>query len=131
MTRARLDKELLVKTENKVGMLAEVSSAIAGIGINIKAICAYGNGKDAYFMVVTTDNGKAEAALKSSGYEVSQRDVILLDMANKPGAAKDMADKLKGVDIDLNYIYGTTHGEGEALLVLSSNNNAKAVKAIN
>lgn len=130
MVRAGLDKELLVKTENKAGMLAEVSSAIAGIGLNIKAICAYGTGKDAYFMIVTTDNDKAEATLKSSGYEVSQRDIILLDMVNKPGAAKDVAVKLKGANIDLNYIYGTTHGEGEALLVLSSSNNAEAVKVI-
>lgn len=130
MGKAKIGKELLVKTENKVGMLAEVTSAIAATGINIQAICAYGRDKEAYFMVVTDNNKKVEGALKGKKYEVSERDVVIVELENKPGSAKEMAAKLKGANIDLNYIYGTTHGTGVATIVFNSNNNAEAVKAV-
>jgi len=130
MAKARLGRELAVKTENKVGVLAEVTSLIANAGVNIQAICAYAMEKEAYFMIVTEDNKKAEALLKKAGYEVTESEIILVDLENKPGALEGIASKLKDANIDLNYIYGTTYGKGPELIILNSNNNAGAIKAL-
>jgi len=130
MAGSRMGKELLVKTKNKVGMLAEVTAAIAATGVNIQGICAYGEDGEACFLIVTDDNMKAEGTLKGKNYKVKERDVVIVDLENKAGAAKEMATKLKKADIDLNYMYGTTHGTGVATVVFSSNNNAKAFKAV-
>jgi len=130
MANARLSKELYVKAENKVGMLAEVASAISEAGINIQAICAYGMEKDAYFMIVTSDNKKAAGVLKAKGCSVDEKEVVLLDLENKPGAAKQIAEKIKASNINLSYIYGTTHGTGPALIILNSDNNAGIVNAL-
>jgi len=130
MADVKLGKELLVKTQNKIGMLAEVTMAIAATGINIQAICAYAMDGEARFMIVTDDNIKAEQALKGKNYEVGERDVVIVDLKNKPGAAEEMAKKLADTGIDLNYMYGTTHGTGVATIVLNSNNNADAFSAL-
>jgi len=130
MAKARLGRELAVKTENKVGVLAEVTSLITDTGVNIQAICAYAMEKEAYFMIVTEDNKKAEALLKKAGYEVTESEIIFVDLENKPGALEGIAGKLKDANIDLTYIYGTTYDKGPALIILNSNNNAGVIKAL-
>ncbi len=58
MAKAGIIKELLVKTENKAGMMAEVTEAIAKSGANITALNAFGIDKKAIFRIVTDDKTK-------------------------------------------------------------------------
>ena len=121
-------KEVLATTENKVGVLAQVSSVIAKAGVNITAICAYAEGDKAQFMIVTTDSQKVAALLKESGYDVKENPVVKVLLENKAGALQEMCEKLATANIDLNYIYGTV-GEGDrpAAIIFSSNNDDKAI----
>lgn len=125
---ARTAKQLTIITDNKTGMLAEITGNISAAGVNIDAICAYAMDKKAYFMIITNDNEKAMEVLKD--YNVKEDDVVVFELDNKIGAAKEVADKLKEANIDLEYVLGTTSGSGPATLVLSSNNNAEAVKIL-
>ena len=125
---AKIGKELYVTTPNKIGMLSEITGAIADTGTNIEAICAYAMEGEAYFMIVSGDNDKAKSALGK--YKVNESEVVVVKMENKVGLAKEMADKLKAANIDLHYIYGTTSGSGPAILVLKADNNAEAVKVL-
>ncbi|MGB2706154.1 MAG: ACT domain-containing protein [Candidatus Omnitrophota bacterium] len=121
-------KEILATTENKVGVLAQVSSVIAKAGANITAICACGKGDKAKFMIVTDDNQKAVAALKEKGYDVKEEEAVKVLLENKAGALQEMGEKLAGANIDLSHIYGTV-GEGNrpAAIIFSSNNDDKAI----
>ena len=131
MAKVSLGKQLLAVTENKVGMLAEVSSAVSGSGVNIQAINAYAVGKEANFRLITDNNQKAQQVLQFKGYEVSEQEVVMVELPNKVGVLKVAADKLKAAGIDLSYIYGTTCSAGyDCLLVLASNNNAQAEKIL-
>lgn len=133
MAKADLVKQLSVETENKVGMLAEVSGAISGAGANITAICAYGMDDKAHFYILTSDNAKAQEALKAKGFGVSEEEVVKLMLEDKIGSAKEISEKIKAVGIDLCYIYGSTCGcaDTPALLVIKAQDNAKVVSAIN
>lgn len=128
MAKAVKIKQILATTENRVGMLAQVSSVIAEAGVNIAAICAYGEKGKAHFMIVTTDNKKAVSALGKKGYDAKEEDAVKVLLENKVGALQGMAKKLAAADIDLNYAYGTV-GEGSqpASIIFSSNNNDKAI----
>lgn len=131
MAKVRLGKQVLAVTENKVGMLAKVSSSVSGAGVNIQAINAYGVGNKANFRLVTDNNQKAEEVLKACGYEVSEQDTVMVELPNQVGVLKETADKLKAADINLSYIYGTTcSGSCDCLLVFGSNNNAKAIEVL-
>jgi len=120
-------KELLAQTENKVGMLAEVSSVISAAGINIQAINAYGAGNTASFRLLVDNVDRAKETLEAKGYKVSAQDVVTIELPNQIGVLKETAEKLKVAGIDLEYIYGTTcSGTCDCLIVLNSNNNVKA-----
>ncbi|MCQ9208687.1 MAG: hypothetical protein NG712_04840 [Omnitrophica bacterium] len=127
MAKVRLAKQLLAVTENKVGMLVEVCSDISGAGVNIQAINAYSIGDKANFRLLTDNNQRANELLTAKGYQVSEQEVVLVELPNKVSVLKEAADKLKSAGINLEYIYGTTCSAGcECLLVFASDNNAKA-----
>ena len=131
MAKAALGKELLVEAQDKKGMLAKISSAIASAGVNIRAICACGEKGRAYFMMVTSNNSKAIKALKPLRFPVKEKEVVLLVLEDKVGAMEKVSEKLSSKGINLKYIYATTGGNQTVCsLVFSSNNNKKAIEII-
>ncbi|MBN2097763.1 MAG: ACT domain-containing protein [Candidatus Omnitrophica bacterium] len=131
MAKVKLAKQLLVAAENKVGMLAEVSAAVSGAGVNIQGINAYAVDNKAYFRLLTDNNAKVKEVLQGKGYEVKEQEAVLVELPNQVGVLKAAADKLKSAGIDLSYIYGTTCScGGDCLLVFGANNNAQAQKAL-
>jgi hypothetical protein len=127
---AKVVKELLAVTPNRVGMLAEVSGAMAENGVNITAICAYGMGGKAYFMMLTDNNRKAVKALKARRFKVSERDVVAVELANKVGMAERLANKLARAGVSLDRCYGSTGNGTKALLVFSTKSLKKALAAL-
>jgi len=126
-------KELLVTTQDKAGMLAEVSEVMASNGVNITAICAYAMEGKAIFMMLTSDNQKAKKAAESKGWRTEEKEVVVLNLADKVGAAKEIADKLKAKNISLSYCYGTTCScapDCACRLVLKSDNSDAIISAL-
>ncbi|MFB0526067.1 MAG: ACT domain-containing protein [bacterium] len=130
MAKATKVNHLLVETPDEVGMMAKVCSAIADEGVNIRAICAYSQEGKGQFMLLTDDNSRAERALKSAGFAVSQEEAVSVELENEIGAAKRMAKKLADAGLNLKYCYGST-GDGKmALMVFNSDDNEKAVRTL-
>ena len=124
-------KELLVKVENKVGILADLSGIMGSSGINIRAISAWSAGNDAFFRLITSDNSKTKNVLRSNDYSFEEKDVVVVELPDNVGELNRLAAKLKSADIDLTYIYGTTSKPGyEAIIVFSSNDNDKVINII-
>lgn len=128
---ARIGKQLQITTPNKVGMLEAVTNVISDVGVNVDALCAYGMGSKAIFLIVTNDNARAGKALKSKKFKVKEEDVVIVDLDNSVGAASAMGEKLKNAKVNLSYIYGTTCGcGGPSMLVFKSNKNKKAAEVL-
>ena len=126
--KVTLGKELVVTTENKVGILANIAKLMADHDINIEGVAGYGDAKEAKIMLVTDDNLRAGDALRKAGYaQIRESEIIMLDLINKPGALKGVTAKLAADNIDLRYCYGTICSEGcPARLILATNANEKA-----
>src|SRR4030042_4599792 len=108
MTRARKVKEISFTMPNKVGLLSEVTTAVARAKVNITAICAYAMENSALFMLTADSNAKAKKALASLGVGIEERDVVEVEMANKPGELQKVAKKIADAGINIEYIYGTS-----------------------
>ncbi len=85
MAKARKTKQISFTIPNKIGLLSEIATAIAGAKVNIGAICAYGMENTAYFMLTTDSNAKAKKAIAALGFGIEEEDVVEVEMANKPG----------------------------------------------
>jgi len=125
---AKLIKEVVVKAENKIGVLANISKLLADHDINLDGVAGYAEDGQAVMMMVTDDNLRATDALKKAGYKtVKESEAVIVELVNKPGALKNLTARLAAEKIDLKYVYGTVCAEGcQSRIVLSTSNNEKA-----
>jgi len=128
MAKAKMVKEITAITPNRAGMLAEVTDAIASSGTNIIAIVAMVAGKSARFSIVTDNNQKAMAALRTKKFNVKESDVVTVSLTNQIGSAKELAQRLAKAGVDLDYCYGSTGNGSEALFVFSTKDVKKALE---
>jgi hypothetical protein len=131
MTRARKVKEISFTMPNKVGLLSEVTTAVAGAKVNITAICAYAMENSAHFMLTVDSNAKAKKALALLGVGIEERDVVEVEMPNKSGELQKVAKKIADAGINIEYIYGTAEAGKMAPCVLKTSDDQKMIKIIN
>jgi len=126
---ARLDKELVVTVQNKIGTLANISKILADHGINIEGMAGYAMNGDAKIMLVVDDLLRAKDTLEKNGYKnIKESEVVVADLENKVGALKGLTAKLALAKIDIRYTYGTTCPAGcPARLIMATTANEKAV----
>lgn len=131
MAKAKKSRQLSFTMPNRVGLLSEISTAIASAKVNINAICAYEMEDKAYFMLSTDSNTKAKKALAPLGIEIKEEDVVAVEMLNKVGELQKVAKKIADAGIDINYMYGTAGTGKSSICVFKTADDKKAIKVIN
>jgi hypothetical protein len=130
MAKASKVKQLFFSLPNNVGLLMEITEALAKAKINVEAICAYAwEELDASFMMVTDDNTKAKKVLSKMGAKVELEDVIALEVPNKVGELNKATKKIAFAGIDIYYLYGSP-AKGKMTLIFKTENDKKALKAL-
>ena len=126
---AKRVKELKFSVKNKVGVLAEVTSALKTARVNIIHATAWSEGVKGYFNLVTNNNAKAKKALSPLGIRATEGDVIVLTLKNKIGTLERSAKKLAKARINISCLSATTGGSRTSILIHTAN-NAKAARVI-
>jgi len=116
--------EIYVILENKPSMLGELCSSLAENGINIESIGVF---HDTAKLIVSNLN-KALKILSRMNYITEQRDVLKIELENKPGALAELTSKLGDEGINIEYCYGTLSRKGtEATVVMDVSNIDAAI----
>jgi hypothetical protein len=124
------ETELHVVTPNEPGILGRVLGTLANAGVNLRALRAHAEGKKGIFLLITSDNKKAEKALKVLRYKVKTNKVVTVEIEDRIGSGAEIGALLGNAAIDIDYCYGTSMGEGRALLVFQTNNNKKTIDTL-
>ena len=106
--------EIYVILENKPSVLGDLCSHLAEYGINIDSIGVFHDTA----MIVTSSLNKAVKLLGKLNYVTEQRDVLRVDLENRPGALAELATKLGDEGINIEYCYGTLSRKGNAVSVI-------------
>jgi hypothetical protein len=99
--------DLVIDVENTPGALARVAGAISDAGVNIAAATCIGPGERAELHILVPHAEAAKHALAISHLTVSrQREVVVVDVEDRPGVLADLTCKIAkaGVDLDLVYV---------------------------
>jgi hypothetical protein len=99
--------DLVIDIENTPGALAEVAAAISDAGVNIAAATCIGGGEQAELHILVKHAEAARHSLAISHVAVSrQREVVVVDVEDRPGVLADLTRKIAkaGVDLDLVYV---------------------------
>jgi hypothetical protein len=99
--------DLAIDVQNTPGALAEVAAAISDAGVNIAAATCVGPGERAELHILVPHAEAARRALAISHLAVTrEREVVVIDVVDRPGVLADLTRKIAkaGVDLDLVYV---------------------------
>lgn len=124
--------ELFVTTRNEIGAFAKLTLPLKQNNINIDCYCAYEEGNNATFHIVTNNHGKAKELLAAAGYKVSEKPVVFWTAVNAPGEVSKSTQMLAESGINIHYSYSTSvpHGKTQGA-VFSTDDNDKTHSMLN
>jgi len=102
-------KDLLVRLEDRPGTLAGMGEILGNAGINIEGISAASYKEASAIHILVEDAAGARQALEARGVEVAaERDVLVLDINDRPGALGEIARKLADAGVNIQLVYLAT-----------------------
>jgi hypothetical protein len=101
---------LTIELEDKPGILAELGEALGGASINIEGFCGYASGGRGTLHLLVDDAAAARSALEGSGITVQgEREVVVVDVEDRPGALGVIARRIASAGVSLNLAYLATN----------------------
>ncbi|MGD2103111.1 MAG: hypothetical protein PVG83_12840 [Acidimicrobiia bacterium] len=98
--------EFVVNMENRPGMLASLTESLAGFGVNIEALAAYGHDGEGTVRLITDDAATTRRVLEEAALHHIEHTVLTTLLPHRPGElarlTRDIAEA--GVNIDALYV---------------------------
>lgn len=129
VTQAR---EIVVKTLDEPGHLAEVVKAVAERGVSLLALSIRTDGPWQTIWMVTDDNLRAAIALRQRGFSPREARALAVELENRPGLLRHLTDRLASAGIDMRRLYASALPEsGRCLAIFSCSDNDRAMVLLN
>jgi hypothetical protein len=101
--------DLVIDIENTPGALAQVAAAISDAGVNIAAATCVGPGERAEVHILVPHAEPVKRALGISHLAVTrEREVVVVDVEDRPGVLADLTRKIAAAGVDLDLVYVAT-----------------------
>lgn len=131
MRDARLQCEIVIHTEDRVGNLARITRLLGDMGINLLAVAVRTAGEDVAIHLVTTSQTYARDALLGAGFTLEERDVIVLELPHRAGFLSRIAEALARKEIAILDLYSTMSDTATTgVVVFTCTHNSKAVQML-
>lgn len=106
-----MTKDLTVSIQDRPGTLARVAEALGAAGVNIEGIGGFAvyNEAVAHLLLEDGDVARARNAIEEAGANVeAERDVIVVELTDRPGALGALARRIADAGVNLNLVYMAT-----------------------
>jgi len=130
-TKLSIQKQFTVFLINKPGKLAHVCAELAHRKVNIVALTVMDTTDHGLLRMVVEQPDEARTVLTGLNVEITETDVLVVEMSNKPGAMAHVAERLGKEHINIKYMYVSSGtAGGHTLGVFSVNDIKKAEKVL-
>ena len=122
---------LTVVLRDEPGQLASLGEATGMAGVNIEGMCAFtGDGRGIIHVLVADEAvERATGALERAGMAVAdRREVLVVDVADKPGSLGELARELTAAGVNIDLLY-TTFGGVKLVIATDDMDSARAALA--
>jgi hypothetical protein len=109
---AQIAIQFSISLINKPGVLAQVAKALADEKINIVAMTLADSDEHGVMRFVAEDPVAARTVLAKLNLPMTETDVLLLELSNRPGALAGVATVLAQDHINIRYGYVTSGAPG-------------------
>ena len=123
-------KALIVRVEDRPGVLGEVMSALGAKKINVRAVHGGNEEGQGVIRLVADKFGAAKKVLASRGWTPQEEEVLEVEVSDKPGALGDVAKRLGDAGINIKYVFVGPGGARKATVFLAVSDLKAALKAL-
>ena len=111
-------EQIAIFLENRSGRLAELTNVLAENGINIRALSLADTADFGILRLIVNDTEKAKAVLRQNGFTVGKTEVLVVEVADKPGGLASVLQLIKETGLNVEYMYAFTQKSGESGLII-------------
>ena len=123
--------QLSVFVDNTPGALSDITSVLAGAGVNLRALSIADTERFGILRMIVSDNKLATSVLKSRNYVVKETEVVGVKIGDQPGKLAEALKVLELAGINLEYLYALcARTERHAYLVIRVVDNLKAEEVL-
>jgi len=127
MAKVEIRNEILFKAPTRVGLLADVTEALHGARVNIRAIGAYDKDDMGEFLLITSNNRDASEALKSVGGDADITPVVVAEVPNQPGELAVISRKIADAGFNISQIHASSTDADTVMIVMQTEHAAQVV----
>ena len=117
---------IVIMANNEVGVIADISRALADPTINIETISAKALGEKGVITLTTDDDDASLRVLTDAGFKASVDDSLMLSLHDEPGALARVAELFKDAGINIQSLHILDRREGHTTIAVSVDDRAKA-----
>ena len=110
-------KQLTVWVPDRPGMLGELGATLGAKRANIRAFNAWVEGDRGAIRVVVDKTAAAKKAITGKGWEATEEEVLMVTLADNPGALGKVAKKLGDAGVNIKYSYAGSAGSARKVNV--------------
>lgn len=120
-------KQIAVFLENREGRVSQCCKALKEAGVNLCSMSIADTKEFGILRLITDDNDKALAALKSAGFLSSIVELVGIEVPDKSGALADLLIELYEGGVNIEYMYSFAGANGHAQIGFKTGSPEKAI----
>lgn len=117
---------IIVTAHNEVGVVADITAAMARADINILTINTESAGESGVVILSTDDNDAALDALSVAGFRAVMDEALVIRLKDEPGALAKIAARFKESGVNIQSLHIIDRYRGYTTVALSPDDRAKA-----
>ena len=117
---------IIVMAKNEVGVLADITRALADAGINIENISAEGLDEKGVITLTTDAYDDALRVLTHAGFKTVSDESLVIRLRDEPGALARIAERFKDAGVNIQSLHIVDRRNDHAIVALSADDRAKA-----
>lgn len=123
-------KCVTIVSEDRIGLLADISYVLGKAGVNIESLSVDVVGKNAIVALSVKDPNRALGMLQKSGYNAAELDSIVIKIPNKPGEMTKIANMLSDEGVNVENMHTLSIDNNHGVFSLAVDKPRKATKLL-
>lgn len=113
-------ERIVIMARDEIGVLADITSALARANVNLESINTQVNGEQGTIVISTDDTDRALTALADAGYSAVTDDALLIRLKDEAGALARVAQRFGEAGINIRSVHILDRKDGFATIALST-----------
>ena len=130
MEQPSLVNRIVIMAENEVGVIADITAALAGAGINVESLNAETAGSQGAIILTVDQYDSALYVLNQAGFKAVGDDALVIRLPDEPGSLAAVAERLKNAGVNIQSMHILNRQNGHAMIALTVDDRQLACEAV-